>query len=88
MTVAADVFGPAAAGLLAARLVRVLAAVAADPGLRVRQVTVLGEAERRQLTEEWNDTGRAVPAGRCRSCWRPGRRSARTRSRWRPGTRC
>ena len=46
VTVAADVFGPAAAGMLAARLVRVLAAVAADPGLRVRQVTVLDEAER------------------------------------------
>ena len=39
--VAADLFDAAAAAVLAGRLVRVLAAVAADPGLRLHQVRVL-----------------------------------------------
>ncbi|HEV3290490.1 MAG TPA: amino acid adenylation domain-containing protein, partial [Streptosporangiaceae bacterium] len=63
VTVAADLFGPGAAEAFSARLVRVLAAVAADPGLRLRQVGVLDQAERRQVLAGWNDTAREVPAG-------------------------
>ena len=60
--VAADLFDPGTAGRLAQRLVRVLAAVAADPQARLRAVGVLGEAERGQVLEEWNDTAAAVPS--------------------------
>ncbi len=61
VTVAADLFDAGAAGQLAARLVRVLAAVAADPGAPLHRVDVLGQAERRTLLWCWNDTGRDVP---------------------------
>ena len=63
LTVAADVFDAGTARLLAERLVRVLAAVAADPGARLHAVAVLDEAERAQLVTGWNDTGGPVPAG-------------------------
>ena len=70
---------PGTARVLAGRLVRVLAAVAADPGVRVRGVEVLEAAERAQLVGGWNDTAREVPAvtvpglfaaqaGRCAGC--------------------
>ena len=62
VTVAADLFDPAAAGLIAERMVRVLAAVAADPQARLSAVPVLDEAERRQLLADWNDTAVPVPA--------------------------
>ena len=81
VTVAADLFDEPAAGVIAARLVRVLAAVAADPGVRLRAVQVLDPAERAQVLEEWNDTAAAVPdatvaelvaarAAPCRMRWR------------------
>src|SRR3984885_9623424 len=60
---AADLFDRVTAEGLAARFVRVLEGVAADPGVRVSEVEVLSPAERRELLEEWNDTGRVVPAG-------------------------
>src|SRR6202167_5142011 len=60
VVVAADLFSAGAAGSLAERLVRVLAAVAADPVVRVHAVGVLDAAERARVLEEWNDTG-AVP---------------------------
>ena len=63
--VAADLFDPATAGSIAGRLVRVLAAVAADPQVRVHAVQVLDAAEREQVVEGWNDTAAAVPAVRC-----------------------
>ena len=47
--VAADLFDPATAEMIAQRLVRVLEAVAADPQAPVRQVEVLDAAERRQV---------------------------------------
>ena len=62
VTVAADLFDPAAGGLIAQRLVRVLETVAADPQVRVHQVQVLDDAERRQVLDGWNDTAAAVPA--------------------------
>ncbi|MFF7988152.1 amino acid adenylation domain-containing protein, partial [Streptomyces sp. NPDC007901] len=60
VTVAADVFGVGSAGVLAGRLVRVLGLVAGDPGLRVGEVCVLEEGERRRVVEEWNETGVGV----------------------------
>ena len=56
LTVAADLFDPATAELIARRFAQVLAAVAADPGLRLRQVQVLAEGERRQLLADWGTT--------------------------------
>ncbi len=61
--VAADLFDPADAGLIAERFGRVLAAVAADPQLPVPAVEVLGEGERRQVLADWNDTAAPGPAG-------------------------
>ena len=52
----------ATAQAIAARLVRVLAAVAADPRARLHQVEVLDAAERAQLVAGWNDTAAPVPA--------------------------
>ena len=60
---AADLFDPGTARGLAGRLVRVLAAVAADPGQPVSGVEILGEDERREILAGWNDTAAAVPAG-------------------------
>ena len=59
---AADLFDPGTAAVLAERFTRVLAAVAADPGVPVHAVGVLDRAEREQLLQEWNDTAAEVPA--------------------------
>ncbi|MFE9421944.1 amino acid adenylation domain-containing protein [Kitasatospora sp. NPDC006697] len=61
LTVAADLFEESAAGVFAERLVRVLAAVVADPRVRVSEVDVLGEVERDRVLTEWNST--AVDTG-------------------------
>ena len=63
VTGAADLFDRGSVELIAGRLVRVLAAVAADPGLRVSQVDVLEAAERDQLVAGWNDTAAELPPG-------------------------
>src|ERR1700689_4738572 len=60
--VSADLFDAAAAGGIAARLVRVLDVVAGDPGVSVRLVGVLGAEERRQVLAGWNDTSVGVAA--------------------------
>ena len=57
-----DLFSAEAAGLIAGRLVRVLEQVAADPGLRVHQVSLLTDAERAELAARNADGGR-----RCRT---------------------
>ena len=62
LTVAADLFDAPAAQAISSRFARVLAAVAADPGTRPRQVAVLTAGERAQLVTGWNDTAAAVPA--------------------------
>jgi amino acid adenylation domain-containing protein len=60
---ATDLFDEATARVIAGRLNRVLAGVAADPRTRLRQVPVLAAAERAQLVTGWNDTAADVPAG-------------------------
>ncbi len=62
VTVATDLFDPGAAAGLAARLVRVLEALAAAPQARLRTVQILEPAERDQLLTGWNQTARPVPA--------------------------
>ncbi|MGH3393647.1 MAG: non-ribosomal peptide synthetase, partial [Streptosporangiaceae bacterium] len=62
LTAAADLFDPATARLIADRFVRVLAAVAGDPGIPLHAVTVLTPPEREQVLAGWNDTARPVPA--------------------------
>src|SRR6202042_234091 len=52
-----DVFDQAPAEQVTVRLVRVLEQVAADPGLPLHQITVLSDAERRELLD-----GRNAPA--------------------------
>ncbi|MFF7730906.1 amino acid adenylation domain-containing protein [Streptomyces sp. NPDC008001] len=56
-----DLFTADAAGTIAARLRRLLEAVAADPGRPVGQADALTGGERRRLLVEWNDTARPVP---------------------------
>ena len=63
VTVAADLFDEATARAVADRFGRVLAAAAADPLIRPRQVQVLNETERVQVLQQWNDTAAPVPAG-------------------------
>ena len=60
---AADLFDEVTAEAIAGRFGRVLAAVAADPAARLRQVGVLDAAERAQLLDGWNDTAAEVPHG-------------------------
>ncbi|MFC9307583.1 amino acid adenylation domain-containing protein, partial [Streptomyces sp. NPDC057011] len=59
---ATDLFDPASARTLVARFERLLAAVAADPELRVRDIDVLGAGEREQVLDTWNATARELPA--------------------------
>ena len=51
------------AEVIAARLVRVLGQVAADPGIAVTRVEILDAAERRVLLAEWNDSRGAGAGG-------------------------
>ena len=62
VTGAADLFDPGTVQAVADRFGRVLAAVAADPGLRQREVAVLDAAERDLVLREWNDTAAPLPA--------------------------
>ncbi len=61
VTGAADLFDVGSVAVIAGRLVRVLEAVTADPGLTVCDVDVLEPAERHQLLAGWNDTGAPAP---------------------------
>jgi amino acid adenylation domain-containing protein len=42
-----------------------LEGIAADPGRRLSALSLLGEAERRQILIDWNAAGAALPIGRC-----------------------
>ncbi|MFD0904252.1 amino acid adenylation domain-containing protein, partial [Actinomadura sediminis] len=60
---ALDLFEPATARAMAARLERLLAQVAEAPGRPLSSVDLLDDAERALLLDEWNDTG--VPVEPC-----------------------
>jgi amino acid adenylation domain-containing protein/thioester reductase-like protein len=53
---ATDLFGSATADALAKRLVRTLAAVAANPAQQISQIDILDPLEREALLNSWNDT--------------------------------
>ncbi|MCX5046722.1 amino acid adenylation domain-containing protein, partial [Aldersonia sp. NBC_00410] len=53
---ARDLFDEATVATIAARLVRMLAAMVADPGVAVADVALLDPAERSQILRKWNDT--------------------------------
>ena len=57
----ADLFTREVALGMAGRLARVLGQIAARPELRVSQIDVVDQAERRQLLVEWNGAVAAVP---------------------------
>ncbi|MFF5307667.1 amino acid adenylation domain-containing protein [Streptomyces sp. NPDC013161] len=63
LTAAADLFDPESAERIAGRLLRVLAAMTADPQLRPRAVDLLDEEERRKVLTEWNDTAADTATG-------------------------
>uniref|UniRef100_UPI0027E3C974 amino acid adenylation domain-containing protein n=1 Tax=Streptomyces inusitatus TaxID=68221 RepID=UPI0027E3C974 len=58
---ASDLFDAGTAERLAVRFVRLLEAVAADPGLSTAELPILDDAERRRVLVEWNDTAAPVP---------------------------
>ncbi|MFI8533786.1 amino acid adenylation domain-containing protein [Streptomyces aquilus] len=61
---AEELFDRATAAALVRRLLRLLGQVAAEPELRLSQLDILlGESERRQLTEDWNRGAARVPDG-------------------------
>ncbi|SEN18910.1 non-ribosomal peptide synthetase [Actinacidiphila rubida] len=59
---ATDLFDPATAEAMAARLVLVLTAVADDPTVRIGALGILPEHERETVLAAWNDTGTSAPA--------------------------
>ncbi|MGX1852808.1 amino acid adenylation domain-containing protein [Streptomyces sp. NPDC055299] len=56
-----DLFTRAAAERVVAGFTRLLAAVAADPDIRLSRVDILGEEERERVLGAWNATAREVP---------------------------
>ncbi|MES4909615.1 amino acid adenylation domain-containing protein, partial [Streptomyces sp. NPDC000395] len=56
-----DLFDPVSMEALAGRLVRVLESVTKDPDLPVSRINILGEAERRQVLTDWNNTAHPLP---------------------------
>ncbi|HET7234257.1 MAG TPA: amino acid adenylation domain-containing protein, partial [Longimicrobium sp.] len=62
---AADLFERDTIQRMLGHLERVLEQVAANPGVRLSEMELLGPSERRMLLEEWNRTDEAYPADRC-----------------------
>ncbi|MDQ4102221.1 MAG: amino acid adenylation domain-containing protein, partial [Actinomycetota bacterium] len=56
-----DLFDPSTVQRMAGHLQRLLAAVAAEPGRPLADLSLLTEAERHQVLVQWNDTERPVP---------------------------
>jgi amino acid adenylation domain-containing protein len=65
LTYSTDLFERGTIRRMLGHLERVLEQAAADPDVRISQVTLLDEAERRQVVEEWNRTDAEYPAGVC-----------------------
>ncbi|WP_433893425.1 amino acid adenylation domain-containing protein [Streptomyces sp. CA-111067] len=61
LSYSADLFDEGTARSLAARLTRVLEAVAADPARPLSAIDILGADERDRILHGWNDTAHAVP---------------------------
>ncbi|MEW5926813.1 MAG: amino acid adenylation domain-containing protein [Gemmatimonadota bacterium] len=59
---ATDLFDAGTARRMADHLERLLEQVAADPELRLSDVELLDQAERRRIVEEWNATAAPLPA--------------------------
>ncbi|HLM66451.1 MAG TPA: amino acid adenylation domain-containing protein, partial [Longimicrobium sp.] len=57
----ADLFEPATIRRMAQQLRRVMHQVAADPGVRVSALDLLGPAERARVVDEWNRTAAPIP---------------------------
>ena len=58
---ASDLFERGSVEAIAARLVRLLEAAAAEPGRAIGSLEILSRDERRTILEDWNETARAVP---------------------------
>ncbi|HEX8696157.1 MAG TPA: amino acid adenylation domain-containing protein, partial [Longimicrobium sp.] len=56
-----ELFDPSTAGRLVERLVRLLERAAADPDVRLSEIDLLDEAERRRVLEEWNAADAELP---------------------------
>ncbi|HEX2090781.1 MAG TPA: amino acid adenylation domain-containing protein, partial [Longimicrobiaceae bacterium] len=61
----ARLFLPETAARLAGAYLRLLTAVAADPGVPLALLDPLSSTERARVLEEWNDTRRDYPRGEC-----------------------
>jgi amino acid adenylation domain-containing protein len=61
----ADLFDATTAARMALHLERLLTAMATDPSLRLDELPLLSEAERHQLTQEWNDVAAAFEREHC-----------------------
>ena len=81
VTAAADLFDEDTRAGHGGAAGRVLAAVAADPQVRLHQMQVLEAAERDQVLAGWNDTAAAVPAVTVPELFVA--QAARLRMRWR-----
>jgi amino acid adenylation domain-containing protein len=62
---ATDLFDAATIARLGEHYRTLLEGIAAHPGRRLSRLSLLGEAERRQLLVEWNAAGAAPPVERC-----------------------
>ncbi|HKP75085.1 MAG TPA: amino acid adenylation domain-containing protein, partial [Longimicrobiaceae bacterium] len=62
---ATDLFDAETVERIAGHLRVLLAAALAEPETAISALPLLAEAERRTLLEEWNDTARDYPRGRC-----------------------
>ncbi|HEX8118473.1 MAG TPA: amino acid adenylation domain-containing protein, partial [Pyrinomonadaceae bacterium] len=60
-----DLFDAATVGRMAGHFQTLLEGMIADPEASVSRVGLLGEDERRQLLDGWNDTARPYPHDRC-----------------------
>ncbi len=61
MEYSGDIFERQTVERMTGWLVRVLEAVVRDPEIKIDEIELLSEEEKRQVLEEWNQTSRAVP---------------------------